>query len=299
MSFYYANARQPEIIRTVQKDLTFSDAIGQQLTDITRTISPHYWIKYQQLFRMFGELMYHGFTSYNNLQTLGEEYTGIIQIDAKYIALPNKLIQFTAIILEFGGDYMLQKLLRIVERDVERSEDLRSEAKTTMLRVCSLIRALVPYIKAMHRSFFYINGKSYQLSKRLLGINYVRVRYWLDADYSTSGYRTLGLITMLQLVLVFVTTLKQQWRLMTPAAQKVTTKFVRSGEAWRQPLHHHAKQQSAKCVLCLEAMENASATTCGHLFCWSCIFDWMDQKEECPVCREPIKKSRVVLLKNL
>lgn len=298
MSFYYANARQPEIIRTVQKDLTFSDAIGQQLTDITRTISPHHWLKYQQLFRMFGELMYHGFTSYNNLQTLGEEYTGIIQIDSKFIALPNKLIQFTAIILEFGGDFMLQKLLNIVQRDIERIDELRPEAKTTLLRVCTLIRTLVPYIKAMHRSFFYINGRSYQLSKRLLGINYVRVRYWLDADYSISGYRTLGLITMLQVALVFMATLKQQWRLMSIAASATTQKATKTKVTSPQQTYRNNRQHATKCVLCLEQMENASATTCGHLFCWSCILDWMDQKEECPVCRDPIKKSRVVMLKN-
>jgi hypothetical protein len=29
-----------------------------------------------------------------------------------------------------------------------------------------------------------------------------------------------------------------------------------------------------KCSLCLEVRKNTTLTTCGHLFCWSCIHAW-------------------------
>jgi len=45
-------------------------------------------------------------------------------------------------------------------------------------------------------------------------------------------------------------------------------------------------RQARKCTLCLEPMKDPSVTTCGHLFCWSCIGDWCREKPECPLCRQ-------------
>ena len=52
--------------------------------------------------------------------------------------------------------------------------------------------------------------------------------------------------------------------------------------AWLQP------KQQRKCTLCLEPMKDPSSTTCGHTFCFTCILDWLGEKQECPLCRQTV-----------
>ena len=52
--------------------------------------------------------------------------------------------------------------------------------------------------------------------------------------------------------------------------------------AWLQP------KQQRKCTLCLEPMKDPSSTTCGHTFCFTCILDWLCEKQECPLCRQRV-----------
>lgn len=56
-------------------------------------------------------------------------------------------------------------------------------------------------------------------------------------------------------------------------------------------------EQSRICMLCLSPMKNPSCATCGHFFCWGCIMDWCQERQECPLCRSPIRPSQLLPLR--
>lgn len=43
------------------------------------------------------------------------------------------------------------------------------------------------------------------------------------------------------------------------------------------------------CVICFEQFTNQRliVISCGHIFCFQCLFDWSSKKEICPICVKP------------
>lgn len=58
-----------------------------------------------------------------------------------------------------------------------------------------------------------------------------------------------------------------------------------------------AGAQQRKCTLCLEEMRDPAATSCGHVFCWDCIGDWVREKPECPLCRREATVQHILPLR--
>lgn len=289
------NATQAEIIRTVQKDLQFSELINENLQNVTEVLSNNNrnfnLIKLNSLINVFSKIVYHGFATVNQLQTLGEEYTGIIQVNGQKLALPNKFLQIIAIILEHGGLQFTIKVLKVFERNVRNSSDILPEAKEKLLKLIEITRFSIPYISAIHNGVFYLNAGKYQLSKRFTGINYVLVRYWLHQNHSVKGFKILGLVTLfnvfVSILLHLKTYLNSTKTLLTSQKQTPVKSFEILPEV-----------STEKCILCLEFRRNTTVTECGHLFCWTCICEWLQYKSECPVCRESMKRSSAIPLMN-
>ncbi|KAJ2778128.1 hypothetical protein H4R18_004795 [Coemansia javaensis] len=48
------------------------------------------------------------------------------------------------------------------------------------------------------------------------------------------------------------------------------------------------------CNICFDASIDPVLTLCGHLFCWSCLVQWLERSATCPVCKAGCDKEKVI-----
>eukprot|EP00899_Mesostigma_viride_P021520 jgi/Mesvir1/2936/Mv14001-RA.1 len=54
-----------------------------------------------------------------------------------------------------------------------------------------------------------------------------------------------------------------------------------------------------ECNICLELAQDPVVTVCGHLFCWPCIYRWLQVHSDyrrCPVCKAGVSEETVIPL---
>ncbi|KAD1748756.1 hypothetical protein E3N88_42359 [Mikania micrantha] len=53
------------------------------------------------------------------------------------------------------------------------------------------------------------------------------------------------------------------------------------------------------CSICLDLAQDPIVTLCGHLFCWPCIYQWLNfhsHSNECPLCKAFIQEENLIPL---
>ncbi|KAJ2658514.1 hypothetical protein IWW48_004005 [Coemansia sp. RSA 1200] len=48
------------------------------------------------------------------------------------------------------------------------------------------------------------------------------------------------------------------------------------------------------CNICFDTSTDPVLTICGHLFCWSCLAQWLERSATCPVCKAGCDKEKVI-----
>lgn len=221
--------------------------------------------------------------------------------------------------------------LRIDSKNIWQKSSKIDKKQQQLKLLKDFMKVLPIYIQTLHKAYFFYNPQKYHLSKRLFNIDYIMISNWFEqhkrnaARYPTSGYRVLSLVTFLQIILSLTLTLNDIFKTLSALQLKSQEQIVsslsndnnvpsirtinlstrtavpnantetNSLEIMDADSGHHSK---AICVLCLEPRSYCSSTPCGHLFCWSCVLDWLDEQEVCPVCKESVHKSNIIQLRN-
>ncbi|XP_063231983.1 TNF receptor-associated factor 6-like [Bacillus rossius redtenbacheri] len=63
-------------------------------------------------------------------------------------------------------------------------------------------------------------------------------------------------------------------------------------------LSEEALEAKFECPICLQCLDEAVLTSCGHRFCRSCIDKWLQRDSECPVDSQPLRPDRDVFPDN-
>ncbi|GBP83777.1 Peroxisome biogenesis factor 10 [Eumeta japonica] len=263
-------AAQPaEVLRAWQKDDSYQKILADWLSKLLPS-------RHASKAEPTSSILYKYFTTLKDLQTLGEEYSGIVQVDETYHKLPTFNSRLISILLSIFGEHLTRKLLRSAEKQIEKNASLRPEIQNISLVVLRALNNIIPQLENIHRALCYINGGPIQIGKMIMGIDYVQVRPAAAAYYA--HLRLLGLVTLMHSIIC--------------CGQNIHRAKKHMEQMRDFPLEVNSDEA---CAACLEEMLQPCVLQCGHIFCIECCYGALDS---CALCRSPFTKNTVIPLMN-
>jgi len=270
-----------EILQSSQKDELYIDKLRESVSGLVLDVAgPQRWNTKEKWIAPIVRSIYYSLTTLSDYQTLGEEYSGLVQTNA-HLTLPSKLARIIFILAKSFGTTCIDHILDKIQR-----EDVSGE-KEKQIRT---FRRFLQIFESVHTCLFYYQGLYYELARRLTGLRYVKVGP--QSHHDKSGFRILGHVATLQLFLNIglgiYKLLKEQNK--TSLSESVDI-GLSSGVV-----------SSETCSLCLEPLGSRgrpAATSCGHLGCWVCLLEASSITGECPLCRAVCLPNSIIPLQNL
>jgi hypothetical protein len=267
---------------------------------------------------------------------LGEEYCGIYRVNSNQMSSISFRTKILAFILSSFFPFLLKiiykklspYLLNIYHSNQQLITNNPSEGdilsknhkKLTFLKLLFLnffpvldFEKFIEFTSRINKSLFLIYGDYYEISTRILKIIHVYLPPVSKAKQNFQiQFKRIGQIMMLQILITIslclfkigrlsFKTLRLYFQIKKRALFK-KKQILNSEDEKVNPQLINSQEENLilqkECSLCYNQMKYLSATSCGHIFCWECIIQALENKNECPICRKPTLPQQVVLLQN-
>ena len=79
-----------------------------------------------------------------------------------------------------------------------------------------------------------------------------------------------------------------------PPSRAISRRVARAADGEDEP-----DSSVFSCNICMEMANHAVVTVCGHLYCWSCLYRWLQMQSierTCPVCKAGVDRDKVIPL---
>jgi len=285
-----------EILRAVQKDESYLNRIQQDVSSLGLDLfGPQIWIKYKSLSEPTVRFLYYAITTLSDFQTLGEEYTGLIQVTSRN-RIPSKVTRLVMIFLQTFGPYVIKFWAKNLRNTLEQNPWKCDQVIVNKIKdLLPLMEDVASFVDKINVCIFYFHGVFYHLAKRLTGVRYVKYNLGESKpDNTRGGFRVLGIAATVHLALNIIYTFYKHRNNLSRVKPENNNRSEEVVQASYVPPRE-------RCSLCLDRLGSrgiTTATPCGHLYCWTCIMESLHRNPECPLCRQPVDKSRVVPCRN-
>ncbi|CAD5214974.1 unnamed protein product [Bursaphelenchus okinawaensis] len=290
-------AERTEILRGERKDEEYIQELYDKISDLVKRIyGDAIWIKAYKWLMPITKVLYYTSTSVKGVQTLGEEYMGLIPVGSQSEVRETSYLQRVLFVVgEAFGPLMVDKKLeefRGKDDEYYRKQSLSSKVPIGRVVLSVLLKQLsFGSIQRLHWALFYLfGGNFYSLWKRISQTHFMTLNSETNVKMH-SIFRIIGGTALLAFVLNLVFAVRRE---------------LLKRQRTRSDLEEHRvppKDGAFFCDICLENGEPVS-TPCGHVFCFDCIVfhsenaDLDANKGQCPQCRFQFYLRSVIPLIN-
>ncbi|XP_018320824.1 peroxisome biogenesis factor 10-like [Agrilus planipennis] len=272
-----------DILRCSQKDNFIIGKLQSSIFEILKILGNEY--RHQNTIKNLSSALYFLLTSCSNLQSFGEEYSGIIRFDSRTKTLPSQFTHLLWLVLYITGDNIFNNILHKNKHFITKSKSLTEEAKNALLCCLYFLKTNKHMFVRLHTALFYIKGDYYYISNFLFGIRYILLRQWYQDNNYSQNFKFLGKVLLLYLCFYLVHQIK-----FSKTSQEQIDHQLKEFKTGKKVVN--------SCLICSKDRKYVITTFCGHLFCWDCIQSCLLYQEVCPVCRESVNPNKTIMLQN-